>query len=304
MDACDSILPATLPPRPAAPETPLSGHRGLVFLLASAAGCTGSARRRVRGRRRHPRAGAWPADLRRGLHPMPDRLAAAWRRAGRRGAGVGRDYPALPQRAARHPPSCGAETGAVWRARPRAGVSACGRGAGIDRFGHGPRFGLFRDDSRRAPAPAAAWRCPAPCCRERSGPGRRAEPGRRRRPCRARDRPAADRADPGIGGGYPPFFTAADAGGERPLPWPSSRVCCATRACSMRWPRSDACESAASRSSSSWPVRPTPTIAGSLSAASLSALAAEPGITWLGAVADVRSVWRRAAIAVLAVDLR
>jgi glycosyltransferase involved in cell wall biosynthesis len=38
---------------------------------------------------------------------------------------------------------------------------------------------------------------------------------------------------------------------------------------------------------------------GSLSAASLSALAAEPGITWLGAVADVRSVWRRAAIAVL-----
>jgi glycosyltransferase involved in cell wall biosynthesis len=39
--------------------------------------------------------------------------------------------------------------------------------------------------------------------------------------------------------------------------------------------------------------------AGSLSAASLSALAVEPGITWLGAVADVRLVWRRAAIAVL-----
>jgi glycosyltransferase involved in cell wall biosynthesis len=39
--------------------------------------------------------------------------------------------------------------------------------------------------------------------------------------------------------------------------------------------------------------------AGSLSAASLSALAVEPGITWLGSVADVRSVWRRAAIAVL-----
>ena len=38
---------------------------------------------------------------------------------------------------------------------------------------------------------------------------------------------------------------------------------------------------------------------GSLSAAALSALAAEPGITWLGAVADVREVWRRAAIAVL-----
>ena len=38
---------------------------------------------------------------------------------------------------------------------------------------------------------------------------------------------------------------------------------------------------------------------GSLSAASLSALADEPGITWLGAVADVRLVWRRAAIAVL-----
>jgi glycosyltransferase involved in cell wall biosynthesis len=39
--------------------------------------------------------------------------------------------------------------------------------------------------------------------------------------------------------------------------------------------------------------------AGSLSAASLSALAAEPGIAWLGPVEDVRSVWRRAAIAVL-----
>jgi len=39
--------------------------------------------------------------------------------------------------------------------------------------------------------------------------------------------------------------------------------------------------------------------AGSMSPKSLSALAVEPGITWLGAVADVRAVWRRAAIAVL-----
>jgi glycosyltransferase involved in cell wall biosynthesis len=38
---------------------------------------------------------------------------------------------------------------------------------------------------------------------------------------------------------------------------------------------------------------------GSLSAATLSALAAEPGVTWLDSVADVRTVWRRAAIAVL-----
>lgn len=38
---------------------------------------------------------------------------------------------------------------------------------------------------------------------------------------------------------------------------------------------------------------------GSLSAASLSSLAAEPGIRWLGPVADIREVWRRAAIAVL-----
>jgi glycosyltransferase involved in cell wall biosynthesis len=38
---------------------------------------------------------------------------------------------------------------------------------------------------------------------------------------------------------------------------------------------------------------------GSLSARSLSALAAEPGVKWLGPVADVREVWRRAAIAVL-----
>ena len=198
----------------AAPETPLSGHRGLVFLLASASGRTGSAGRRVRGRRRHPRAGAWPADPRRGFHPMSDRLAPTWRRAGRRGAGGGRDYPALPPRATRHPPSCGAETGTVWRARPRAGVLACGRCAGIDQFGHGPGFGLFRNDFCCAPAPAAARCSPAPCCRERPGPGRRAEPGRWRRPCRARDRPPADRADPGIGSGYPPFFTAADAGGE------------------------------------------------------------------------------------------
>ncbi len=38
---------------------------------------------------------------------------------------------------------------------------------------------------------------------------------------------------------------------------------------------------------------------GSLSAKTLSRLAAEPGISWLGEVADVRTVWRRAAIAVL-----
>jgi glycosyltransferase involved in cell wall biosynthesis len=38
---------------------------------------------------------------------------------------------------------------------------------------------------------------------------------------------------------------------------------------------------------------------GSLDAAALAALAAEPGVTWLGPVADVREVWRRAAIAVL-----
>jgi glycosyltransferase involved in cell wall biosynthesis len=38
---------------------------------------------------------------------------------------------------------------------------------------------------------------------------------------------------------------------------------------------------------------------GSLDAQALQALAAEPGISWLGAVADVREVWRRAAIAVL-----
>ncbi len=38
---------------------------------------------------------------------------------------------------------------------------------------------------------------------------------------------------------------------------------------------------------------------GSLSPAALSQLAAEPGIAWLGPVADVREVWRRAAIAVL-----
>jgi glycosyltransferase involved in cell wall biosynthesis len=38
---------------------------------------------------------------------------------------------------------------------------------------------------------------------------------------------------------------------------------------------------------------------GSLSAEALRALAAEPGISWLGAVADVREVWRRAGVAVL-----
>jgi glycosyltransferase involved in cell wall biosynthesis len=38
---------------------------------------------------------------------------------------------------------------------------------------------------------------------------------------------------------------------------------------------------------------------GSLSSDRLSSLAAEPGIDWLGPVADVREVWRRAAIAVL-----
>jgi glycosyltransferase involved in cell wall biosynthesis len=37
----------------------------------------------------------------------------------------------------------------------------------------------------------------------------------------------------------------------------------------------------------------------SLSAATLAALTAEPGVEWLGPVADVRAVWRRAAVAVL-----
>jgi glycosyltransferase involved in cell wall biosynthesis len=44
---------------------------------------------------------------------------------------------------------------------------------------------------------------------------------------------------------------------------------------------------------------PDPDNRGSLTPAALAALAAEPGIKWLGAVADVRTVWRQAAIAVL-----
>jgi glycosyltransferase involved in cell wall biosynthesis len=42
-----------------------------------------------------------------------------------------------------------------------------------------------------------------------------------------------------------------------------------------------------------------PDNANSLTAEELRSLAAEPGIEWLGAVADVRWVWRRAALAVL-----
>lgn len=42
-----------------------------------------------------------------------------------------------------------------------------------------------------------------------------------------------------------------------------------------------------------------PDNSGSLSPARLSELAAEPGVAWLGAVADVRDVWRRATIALL-----
>jgi glycosyltransferase involved in cell wall biosynthesis len=42
-----------------------------------------------------------------------------------------------------------------------------------------------------------------------------------------------------------------------------------------------------------------PDNANSLTVEGLRLLAAEPGIEWLGAVADVRTVWRRAAIAVL-----
>ena len=42
-----------------------------------------------------------------------------------------------------------------------------------------------------------------------------------------------------------------------------------------------------------------PDNANSLTPEVLRSLAAEPGIQWLGAVADVRAVWRRAAIAVL-----
>jgi len=42
-----------------------------------------------------------------------------------------------------------------------------------------------------------------------------------------------------------------------------------------------------------------PDNANSLTAEQLRSFAAEPGIEWLGAVADVRTVWRRAVIAVL-----
>ncbi len=44
---------------------------------------------------------------------------------------------------------------------------------------------------------------------------------------------------------------------------------------------------------------PDPDNSGSLSEAELLSLAAEPGVTWLGAVKDVREIWQRAAIAVL-----
>jgi glycosyltransferase involved in cell wall biosynthesis len=44
---------------------------------------------------------------------------------------------------------------------------------------------------------------------------------------------------------------------------------------------------------------PDPDNPGSLDGQALEALAREPGIEWLGAVADVREVWRRAAIAIL-----
>ncbi len=44
---------------------------------------------------------------------------------------------------------------------------------------------------------------------------------------------------------------------------------------------------------------PDPDNPGSLSPTELSLLTAEPGVTWIGAVEDVREVWRRAAIAVL-----
>src|SRR5207245_10998774 len=42
-----------------------------------------------------------------------------------------------------------------------------------------------------------------------------------------------------------------------------------------------------------------PDNANSLTAERLGSLTAEPGIAWLGPVADVRAVWRRAAIALL-----
>jgi glycosyltransferase involved in cell wall biosynthesis len=44
---------------------------------------------------------------------------------------------------------------------------------------------------------------------------------------------------------------------------------------------------------------PDPGNKGSLAVAELRALAREPGIVWLGAVADVRTVWRRSAVAIL-----
>ena len=73
--------------RRAAAKAPLSGDRGLVFLLTPSAGRSSCARGWFRGRRRDPGARAWRSDPRRGFRLAPDRLAAARRRAPRRRAG-------------------------------------------------------------------------------------------------------------------------------------------------------------------------------------------------------------------------
>ena len=63
-----------------APETALSGDRGLVFLLASSAGGASGTRRRVRGARRDPGARAWRRYPGRRVSPLPVAVAAARRR--------------------------------------------------------------------------------------------------------------------------------------------------------------------------------------------------------------------------------
>ena len=148
----------------AAAEADLSGHRGLVFLVAPAARGAGGARRRVRCRRRDPRAGPCVGIEARGF-AWGAALATARRRSRRHRPRSGGDRRAVSPRAAGHRPSCRAEAGAVWRVAVRLGFRAGPGGRGASPPSPGSAPGLGSASGGGALAPAGAGLGAAPCRR-------------------------------------------------------------------------------------------------------------------------------------------
>ena len=88
-------------------------------------------------------------------------------------------------------------------------------------------------------------------------------------------------------------------GPDRPSGWRWSAACCAARGCSTRSRRCAGCAPTVLAIELVLAGPTDPDNPDSLDDRALAALAAEPGVVWLGRVEDVREVWAEAAIAVL-----